>query len=169
MKKFILLFFIVLKGAVFASSLYSPYPTVSAVNIEVVKLKNLYKNDRIQLNYYLSGIGRFSSYPLIAVPNLKVDTGVHFYYQFNNCNFNLNASSGIGILINPFVYRDKYYDMDYLIMNTNRVSLGYRFFPTDKLILEPYLGGDFDLFASTMHYYGVMPWISVNIGLKIIL
>ncbi len=167
MKKVFLISYIIYCGVVNASSLYSPYPAVVRSNLEVNYLISLSNNESIDINHYLAASSDFSIYPLIAVPSLKFSSGILLSFSPKKNDLIFSFSSGIGLIINPFIYINEFYDMDFLILNSNRLSIGYGIKITEELILEPYVGGDFDLFLSTMNYYGVLPWFSLKIGLKI--
>lgn len=169
MKKILFICLMLYCTVINATSLHSPYPSVLINSIELNYLKLLSEENNIEMNYYISACSDFSIYPLIRKPAFKIDTGVQLSIKLAESNFYFNVSSGVGILINPFFYKDKLHDMDLLIINSNRLSLGYRFTPLNNIVLEPYIGGNFDLSASTKNYYGVMPWLSLKVGLKIII
>jgi len=167
MKKIFIICCAVFCAKVSASSLYSPYPSVISSNIEVGFLYPLSQNKSVDFNYYASGSVIVSTYPLLAVPSVKIDTGVELSLKPERSRFVFQFSTGMGVIINPFLYRDKFYDVDCLILNSNRINVGYEIVTNGKWMLEPYIGGNVDLFISLREKSGIMPWLSLNGGLKI--
>jgi len=169
MKNIIILCFILLGGVLEASSLYSPYPATIFTNIELTHRSILLNKKSLDIYYYLSANSKFASYPFIAVPSLKLDNGLLFSLQQSDSRVSYNFSSGFGCLINPFMYKNNYYDMDCLLLITSKFFLSYRSIFLKNLEFEPFLGGDLDLFISTQHYSGLDLWLSANFGIKLIL
>jgi len=167
MKKILLICSLVVCAKVGASSLYSPYPSVLSSNIEVGFLYPLAHSKSADFRYYGSGSVNVSTYPLLAVPSIKIDTGLELSLGSQKSSFVFQLSTGLGVIINPFLYRDKFFDVDILILNSNRINVGYEIATKGKWMLEPYIGGSIDLFLSMSEGTGIMPWFSLNAGLKI--
>lgn len=170
-KIFIVLIFIVSITNSFAGSLVSPFPAIMTSGIDTSIQYDLIKRSRFEL-FCSSGVSlNFSALPWFSVPALMLDLNINgsFFYNMSFTGLNLGLSTGVDYCINPFFYKNKFYDMDYLLSSTTDLTLNYRVVLRNGYYLEPYIGGRLLFFGSFINFYGIKPFASVIGGLEFIL
>lgn len=168
LKVIIIGIFISTLSSISAASLIAPFPSIGVSEIDVELRYYLIQKSRIEL-YCNTGINLdWSIIPLIAAPGLALNVGINgsFFFKDNFNGFNLRLATGIAYYLNPFFYKDKYYEMDQLLVSSTDLTLNYRVDLNNKCFLEPYLGGRLSFFDSFSSYSGIKSFVSILGGVS---
>lgn len=167
MKSLIIALFLLLSVMGYAGALHSPYPSLINGKADFYYLYSIKESQTFEIDYYAGGSLDFSIYPSTLIPALNVDTGILLGHRLWGSRSRINLSTGIGLLINPFIYRESLHSTDFILINRNRLFISQRE-PFKSIFIEPYIGGSIDLFISTQFYTGIKPWISLDFGIKLL-
>lgn len=172
MKKAIIIISICFAGftELFSSSLYSPFPTTLSAGINPGAEISIKELDHLRFSSKSYVFTDFSLFPGILSPFHGLYTGasLSYYISDNKMGFNFSINSGLEFILNPFYYRDSFYELDKVLGFKNSLELSYRFM-CRSVYIDPFVSGNIHSFWSLTDYYGIKNSPGLELGVRILI
>ncbi len=163
----IIYLFIMMMMNLNAETLFTPFPSPINLNSSLELSKLLFKNLQFQLS---SDTGLQLENPLFPASLTlggRVYSGISIS-KYSSIGLFVRESSLLSVLINPVLYKNTVYSIDYLANLNFEVVAGYSI-KFNVYRLEPYIGGRVSIFSSVLDYSGIKVYPSMVLGIKYVI